>query len=71
MAPNCAESGVLGVLPGIIGSLQASETIKIITGIGETLSGRLFVFDALTFETRTIKIKKNPLVAPTAIFEGL
>jgi molybdopterin/thiamine biosynthesis adenylyltransferase/rhodanese-related sulfurtransferase len=69
MAPNCAESGVLGVLPGIIGSLQASETIKIITGIGETLSGRLFVFDALTFETRTIKIKKNPLVAPTAILK--
>ena len=64
LVPNCAEGGVLGVLPGIIGSLQASEVIKVITGVGETLSGRFFTFDALTFETRTFNIKRrddNPL----------
>lgn len=59
LIPNCAEGGVLGVLPGIIGTLQANEVIKVITGVGETLSGRFFVFDALTFETRTLKITKN------------
>ncbi len=59
LVPNCAEGGVLGVLPGIIGSLQANEVIKVITGVGETLSGRFFVFDALTFETRTLKISKQ------------
>lgn len=59
LIPNCAEGGVLGVLPGIIGSLQANEVIKVITGIGEPLSGRFFVFDALTFETRTFKISKK------------
>jgi sulfur-carrier protein adenylyltransferase/sulfurtransferase len=60
LVPSCAEGGVLGVLPGIIGSLQALEVIKIITGIGETLSGRFFIFDALNFESRTFKIKRNP-----------
>lgn len=60
LVPSCAEGGVLGVLPGIIGSLQALEVIKVITGIGETLSGRFFIFDALNFETRTFKIKRNP-----------
>lgn len=60
LVPNCAEAGVLGVLPGIIGSLQGLEVIKVITGIGETLSGRFFNFDALTFETRTFNIKRNP-----------
>jgi len=60
LVPSCAEGGVLGVLPGIIGSLQASEVIKVITGIGETLSGRFFIFDALTFETRTFNIKRSP-----------
>lgn len=59
LVPNCAEGGVLGVLPGIIGSLQANEVIKVITGIGEPLSGRFFVFDALTFETRTLRISKQ------------
>jgi len=59
LVPNCAEGGVLGVLPGIIGSLQANEVIKIVTGIGDTLSGRFFVFDALTFETRTFNITRN------------
>ena len=60
LVPNCAEAGVLGVLPGIIGSLQGLEVIKIITGVGETLSGRFFTFDALTFETRTFIITRNP-----------
>lgn len=60
MVPSCAEGGVLGVLPGILGSLQANEVIKVITGVGETLSGRLFIFDALTFETRTLKIHRDP-----------
>jgi len=60
LVPSCAEGGVLGVLPGIIGSLQALEVIKVITGVGETLSGRFFIFDALNFEPRTFKIKRNP-----------
>ncbi len=58
--PSCAEAGVLGVLPGIIGSMQALEVIKVITGIGETLSGRFYIFDALSFESRTFTIKRNP-----------
>jgi adenylyltransferase/sulfurtransferase len=60
LVPNCAEGGVLGVLPGIIGSLQASEVIKVITGIGEPLAGRIFLFDAASFTTRTLKVNKNP-----------
>ncbi len=60
LVPNCAEAGVLGVLPGIIGSLQALEVIKIITRVGEPLSGRFFTFDALSFETRIFNIKRNP-----------
>lgn len=60
LVPSCAEGGVLGVLPGIIGSLQALEVIKVITGVGEPLSGRFFIFDALNFETRTFRIKRNP-----------
>ncbi|MBI2968807.1 MAG: molybdopterin-synthase adenylyltransferase MoeB [Bacteroidetes bacterium] len=62
--PSCAEGGVLGVLPGIIGAMQANEVIKIITGIGEPLSGKLFLFDALKFETRLLSISRdenNPL----------
>ncbi|NRB48269.1 MAG: molybdopterin-synthase adenylyltransferase MoeB [Saprospiraceae bacterium] len=60
MVPNCAEGGVLGVLPGIIGSLQASEVIKVLTGVGEPLSGRLFLFDAAAFSTRVLKFPINP-----------
>ena len=60
LVPNCAEGGVLGVLPGIIGSIQASEVIKIITGIGRPLSGRLFLFDALDFTVRNLNIRKDP-----------
>ena len=59
LVPSCAEGGVIGALPGSMGSLQANEVIKIITGIGEPLTGRLFLFDALTFETRTVKLIKD------------
>jgi len=58
--PNCAEGGVLGVLPGIIGSLQALEAIKLITGIGEPLLNKLLTFDALTSQFRSFSVKKNP-----------
>lgn len=60
LVPSCAEGGVLGVLPGIIGSLQALEVIKVVTGVGEPLSGRFYIFDALNFESRTFRIKRNP-----------
>jgi sulfur-carrier protein adenylyltransferase/sulfurtransferase len=60
LVPNCAEGGVLGVLPGIIGSLQALEVIKLVTGVGDPLSGRFYTFDALTFESRTFRIRRNP-----------
>ncbi len=59
LVPSCSEGGVIGVLPGIIGSLQANEVIKVVTGVGDPLAGRLFLFDALTFETRTMKVMKN------------
>lgn len=58
--PNCAEGGILGVLPGIIGSAQASEVIKLLTGIGEPLIGRLFLFDAASFSSRTMKFGARP-----------
>ena len=58
--PNCAEAGVLGVLPGLIGTVQATETIKLLTGIGETLSGRLLLWDALTMRTRTVTLAADP-----------
>lgn len=58
--PSCAEGGVLGVLPGIIGSLQALEVIKLILHRGDSLVGRLVLFDALAFEFRKLKIKKDP-----------
>jgi molybdopterin/thiamine biosynthesis adenylyltransferase len=64
LVPSCAEGGVLGVLPGIIGSLQALEVIKVITGSGEPLVGRFYIFDALNFESRTFKISRredNPI----------
>lgn len=60
LVPNCAEGGVLGVLPGIIGSMQASEVIKVLTGVGEPLAGRLFLFDAASFTTRILKVQKSP-----------
>ncbi len=64
LVPSCAEGGVIGVLPGIIGSLQANEVIKVITGIGNPLVGRLFVFDALNFDTRTLNLNKNKNLKP-------
>lgn len=60
LVPSCAEGGVLGVLPGVIGTLQAVETIKIILGIGKPLIGRLMLFDALSMEWRSLKLRKNP-----------
>lgn len=60
LVPSCAEGGVIGVLPGIMGTLQANEVIKVITGVGEPLAGRFFVFDAASFETRVLKIRRNP-----------
>jgi adenylyltransferase/sulfurtransferase len=59
LVPSCAEGGVLGVLPGIIGSLQALETIKLILGRGDSLVGRLLLFDALTLKFRELKLRKN------------
>ncbi len=59
LVPNCSEGGVLGVLPGIIGSMQALEVIKVITGVGEPLAGKLFLFDAASFHTRFLKIRKS------------
>jgi adenylyltransferase/sulfurtransferase len=60
LVPSCAEGGVLGVLPGIVGSIQAMETIKLILGTGESLVGRLLLFDALAMRFRELKLKKNP-----------
>ncbi|TVZ26357.1 adenylyltransferase/sulfurtransferase [Gillisia sp. Hel_I_86] len=61
--PNCGEAGVLGILPGIIGSLQANEVLKIVLGIGEVLSGKLLLFNALEMETQILPFLKNPDVA--------
>ena len=60
LAPSCAEAGVLGVLPGIIGSIQALEAVKIILGIGETLQGRLLAYDSLEQSFRTFKVNRDP-----------
>jgi sulfur-carrier protein adenylyltransferase/sulfurtransferase len=60
LVPSCAEGGVLGVLPGIVGSIQAMETIKLILGTGHSLKGRLLLFDALEMGFREFKLRKNP-----------
>ena len=60
LAPSCAEAGVLGVLPGIVGSVQALETIKLILGIGDSLRGRLVAFDALEMSFREFKLRTDP-----------
>jgi molybdopterin/thiamine biosynthesis adenylyltransferase/rhodanese-related sulfurtransferase len=60
LVPSCAEGGVLGVLPGIVGSIQAAETLKLIIGKGESLIGRLLLFDALAMRFRELKLRKNP-----------
>lgn len=59
-SPNCEEIGVLGVLPGIIGTIMANEALKVVLGIGEVLSGKLFVLDALSMSTQIISFEKNP-----------
>src|SRR5687768_13833189 len=60
LVPSCAEGGVLGVLPGVIGSLQASEAIKLILGVGEPLIGRLLVFEALRARVHELRVRKDP-----------
>jgi len=59
LVPSCAEGGVLGVLPGVIGTIQATEAIKLLTGIGETLVGRLLLFDALKMTFRTLRLRQQ------------
>lgn len=58
--PSCAEAGVLGMLPGMVGTIQATEVVKQILGVGDSLSGRLLLIDALSMEFRTVKIRRNP-----------
>ncbi|MGQ9613412.1 MAG: molybdopterin-synthase adenylyltransferase MoeB [Chloroflexus sp.] len=60
LVPSCAEGGVLGVLPGVIGTIQATEVIKLLTGIGEPLIGRLLLYDALSMRFRELKLRRNP-----------
>jgi len=60
LVPSCAEGGVLGVLPGVIGTIQATEAIKLLAGIGETLTGRLMLYDALSMRFRELKLRRNP-----------
>ncbi|MGS2764956.1 molybdopterin-synthase adenylyltransferase MoeB [Sinomicrobium sp. M5D2P9] len=68
-APNCSEIGVLGVLPGIVGTIQANEVIKIICGIGEVLSGKLFTIDCLTMQTRVLQFRKNVFEIPEGLYD--
>ena len=58
--PSCAEAGVLGVLPGMVGTIQATEAVKVIMGVGESLTGRLLLIDALDMEFRMVKLRRNP-----------
>ena len=58
--PSCAEAGVLGMLPGLVGTIQATETVKLIMDIGNSLSGRLLLIDALDMEFTTVKVRRNP-----------
>ena len=60
MVPNCAEAGVLGALTGLVGSIQATEALKYFLGIGESLSSRLLLVDALSMTFREVRLKKNP-----------
>ena len=60
LIPNCAEGGVLGVLPGVIGTIQATEAIKLLTGVGETLVGKLLLYDALKMRVRQIQLPRDP-----------
>jgi adenylyltransferase/sulfurtransferase len=72
--PSCAEGGVLGILPGVIGVLQAIETVKLILGIGDPLIGRLLLFDALKMKFKEMKLRKNPhcpICGPNKTITGL
>lgn len=60
LAPSCAEAGVLGVLPGVVGTLQATEALKLVLGLGDSLRGRLLVYDALAMEFREFRIRRDP-----------
>jgi len=60
LAPSCAEGGVLGVLPGVIGSIQTAEALKLALGIGDPLVGRLLLYDALSGEFQEMKLRKDP-----------
>ena len=60
LVPSCAEGGVFGVLPGIIGVIQATETIKLMLGVGEPLVGRFLIYDALKMRFRELKLRKDP-----------
>jgi sulfur-carrier protein adenylyltransferase/sulfurtransferase len=60
LVPSCAEGGVLGILPGLVGLVQATEAVKLVTGIGETLAGRLLLVDALAMSFRTMKLRRDP-----------
>lgn len=74
LVPSCAEAGVLGVLPGLVGVMQATETVKLLLDIGEPLIGRLVLFDALAMNFRELKLRKNPdcvLCSPKATQKGL
>ena len=72
--PSCAEGGVLGILPGVIGCIQATETIKLLLGVGEPLIGRLLYYDALNMAFRTFKVRRDPkwpVGAPHPTVKGL
>ena len=60
MAPSCAEAGVLGLLPGTVGLIQATEVAKLILGVGEPLKGRMLLYDALGSEFRELRMKRDP-----------
>ena len=70
LVPSCAEGGVLGILPGVIGLIQATETVKIILGAGRTLSGRLLLYDAMSMRFRELSLSKDPNAKPiTALID--
>jgi molybdopterin/thiamine biosynthesis adenylyltransferase/rhodanese-related sulfurtransferase len=64
LVPSCAEGGVLGILPGVIGTIQATETVKILLGKGNTLSGRLLLYDAMNMKFRELKLRRDPDLQP-------
>ena len=64
LVPSCADGGVVGVMPGLIGLIQATETIKLLTGIGESLDGRLLLVDGLTMQFRELRLQRRPIRPP-------